>query len=300
MPGFLDLPLELRNHVYELLLTAESEPQFRGVMVVSEHYVKKDLPLQSYRGLLRVCRQIYYEFKHAIQHLAASKELVYELDVTVSHGRPYFSLTWIRLAALSPTINHLFINVDLRIREPFNASAIDAFVPHDHELAHLLEDAPESFAVQLFDYIAILLKTLATLLQHANPDFSVLYTEVMTINLRTPTRLLQPVLLMHNPVETVRRVGVPAPSRDADEPRPRRRVRRAVGADRTECSKLHGTMKSTLQATSKGFQAFDASACDTLFPLIQIGCLRFATEGQIWGEGHNMVLAHDDFQWLRY
>jgi hypothetical protein len=278
MPGFLDLPLELRNHVYELLLTAESEPQFRGVMVVSEHYVKKDLPLQSYRGLLRVCRQIYYEFKHAIQHLAASKELIYELDVTFSHGRPYFSLTWIRLAALSPTINHLFINVDLRIREPFNASAIDAFVPHDHELAHLLEDAPESFAVQLFDYIAILLKTLATLLQHANPDFSVLYTEVMTINLRTPTRLLQPVLLMHNPVETVRRVGV----------------------DRAECSKLHSTMKSTLQATSKGFQAFDASACDTLFPLIQIGSLRFATEGQVWGEGHNMVLAHDDFQWLRY
>jgi hypothetical protein len=278
MPGFLDLPLELRNHVYELLLTGESEPQFRGVMVVSEHYVKKDLPLQSYRGLLRVCRQIYYELKRAIQHLAASKELIYELDVTFSHGRPYFSLTWTRFAALSPTINHLFINVDLRIREPFNASAIDAFVPHDHELAHLLEDAPESFAVQLFDYIAILLKTLANLLSQADSDFSVLYTEVMTINLRTPTRLLQPVLLTHNPIETVRRVGV----------------------DRTEGSKLHSTMRSTLQATSKGFQAFDASWCDTLFPLIQIGSLRFATEGRVWGEGHNLVLAHDDFQWLRY
>ncbi len=57
MTGFLDLPLELRNHVYELLLWDHLEPQFRGVMVVSEQYVKRDLPLRCYRGILRVCRQ---------------------------------------------------------------------------------------------------------------------------------------------------------------------------------------------------------------------------------------------------
>ncbi|KAH7383169.1 hypothetical protein BKA66DRAFT_90694 [Pyrenochaeta sp. MPI-SDFR-AT-0127] len=278
MTGFLDLPLELRNHVYELLLGEELEPQFRGVMVVSEQYVKGDLPLRSYRSLLQVSRQMCHEFKQAIQHLVASKKLHYDLDITFSHGRPYFSLTWIHFPALSPTINHLFINVDLRTREPFRDSPRDSFIPHDHELAQLLEDSPKSFAGQLFDYIAILLKTLATLLSVGNSHFSILYTECLTLNLRTPTKMVTPVGSGHNPVNYLCRVGV----------------------DKAEARKLHDTMRNTLNATSKAFQAFNANECDRLFPLIQIGSLRFATEGEIWGEGHNLVLAHDDFQWLRY
>jgi hypothetical protein len=276
MTGFLDLPLELRNHVYDLLLHEDLKPSFRGVMVVSEAYVKHDLPQKSYRGLLLVCHQIYQEFKHAVQHIAASKQLIYELDITFSHGRPYFSLTWTRFAALSPTINQLLINVDLRIQEPLGAFSTS--VPHDHELAHLLEDLPESFAVQLFDYIAILLKTLANLLLQASPHTSVLYTETMTLNLRCPTRLTLSGGSHHNPHGCSRRIPV----------------------EKSEAAKLHATMRNTLQATSKGFQAFEAGRCSELFPLIQIGSLRFATEGRVWGEGHNLVLANQDFMWLRY
>jgi hypothetical protein len=278
MTRFLDLPLELRNHVYELLLCEEVEHSFRGVMVVSEIYVRKDLPQRSYHGLLRTCRQIHREFKQAIQHQVASKRLNYELDITFSHGRPYFSLTWKRFAALSPTINQLFINVDLRTREPLRDGPREAFVPHEHELTHLLEHSPTCFAKQLFDYIAIFLKTLAHLLFQGNPQFSILYTENMTLNLRTPTKVVALGGSGHNPITLSRRLRV----------------------DQTEARELHDTMRNTLQATSKNFQAFNANKCDQLFPLIQIGSLHFATEGDVWGEGNNLVLAHDDFQWLRY
>lgn len=275
MTGFLDLPLELRNYVYDLLLYEDLTPSFRGVMVVSEAYVRCDLPLKSYRGLLLVCRQTHEEFKTAIQHLAASKQLQYELDITFSHGRPYFSLTWKRFAALSPIINHLLINVDLRIQEPFGTNPS---IPHDHELAHLIEDLPESFAVQLFDYIAILLKSLFNLLLSGNPSTSILYTESMTLNLRTPTRLTLSGGSHHNPHGCSRRIPV----------------------EKHEVAKLWTTMRNTLQATSKEFQAFDARKCEELFPRIQIGCLRFATEDRVWGEGHNLILAERDFMWLKY
>jgi hypothetical protein len=261
MPGLLDLPVEIRNHVYDLLLWEELKPQSRGVMVVKEYYVKRDLPLPCYRGLLAVCRQIYFEFKQAIQHTVATKQLNYSLTTTFSHGRPFFSLEWSQFPALSPTINHLYINVDLRIREPF--SGRDSVVPHEHELAHLLGDSPESFAGQLFDYIAILLKAFANLLAAGNPEFSVLYTECMTLNLRKPTSFRLPVV-------------------------------------EREARRMHTTMQNTLKATSKEFEAFDAQGCSSLFPLIQVGSLRFATEGQVWAEGHNLVLAYDNFKWLKY
>jgi hypothetical protein len=276
MPGFLDLPLEIRNHVYDLLLREQLEPQFRGVMVVKETYVKRDLPLRCYRGLLPVCRQIHFEFKEGIQHIVASKQLNYNLTITFSHGRPFFSMTWLQFPALSPTINHLYINVNLRTREPFSDNrSLNLVVPHEHELAHLLEDSPDSFAGQLFDYIAILLKTFANLLAAGNPNFSVLYTECMTLNLCTPTRA---VPSEHGTLLQTRRVPV----------------------EKMEAQKMHTTMQNTLKATSKGFEAFDAQGCDSLFPLIQVGSLRFATEGQVWAEGHNLVLAYDNFKWLTY
>ncbi|KNG44827.1 hypothetical protein DDE82_001471 [Stemphylium lycopersici] len=140
MPGFLDLPLELRNHVYEALLGEELERSFRGVMVVSEHY--------------------------------------------------------------------LCINVDLRTREPLRDGPRESFVPHEHELAHLLEHSPTCFAKQLFDYIAIFLKTLANLLFQGNPRFSVLYTENMTLNLRTPTKVVALGGSGHNPITLSRRLRV--------------------------------------------------------------------------------------------
>lgn len=278
MTGFLDLPLELRNYVYEILLWEEMEPQFRGVMVVSETYVKNHLPLRCYRGLLAVCHQILCEFKQAIQHMVASKEMQYELTITFSHGRPYFSLTWLRFPGLSATVNHLLINVDLRTREPLQDRA-QPVIPHEHELVDLLEDSPESFAGQLFDYIAILLKTLANLLAIGDRNFSTLYTEVMTLNLRTPTKVVpESGPAVHNPIGPCRRIRV----------------------DREEARTIHDIMRSTLKATSKGFKAFNASECNKLFPLIQVGTLRFANEGEVWGEGNNLVLAQDDFQWLRY
>jgi hypothetical protein len=258
MAGILDLPLELRNQIYGLLLEEKLDPQIRGVMAVSESYVMKDLPLRCYRGVFRVCRQVYFEFKRAIHHMAASKKLNYDLT--------------------SPIINHLFLSIDLRIGEPLRDGPLDTMIPHEHELAHLLEHSPDSFATQLFDYIAILLKTLATLLSYGSTDFRVLYTETMTLNIRTPTRAVVPHGQGHNPISTCHRVLV----------------------DRAEFSKLDDTMRSTLKATSKAFRAFDANQCDSLSPLIQIGSLRFATEGDVWGEGHNLVLAHDDFQWLKY
>lgn len=278
MAGFLELPLELRNHVYDLLLWQPLESSFRGIMVVSEHYVQRDLPLHCYRGLIQVCRQIRHEFKKAIEHMVASKQLQYDLNVIFSHGRPFFSIKWLRFPALSPTINRLCINVDLRTREPFREGIQESLVPHERELAQLLEDSPQSFAVQLFDYIAILLKTLANLLAQGDPYFRVIYTETMTLDFQTPTKIVVPVSSAHNLVDSSRRVPV----------------------NSEEAAKLHETMYNTLKATSKGFQAFNAKDCDRLIPLIQIGTLRFATEGEVWGEGHNLVLAHENFQWLRY
>jgi len=276
MTGILDLPLEIRNYVYDLLLWEElDKPQFRGVLVVKEAYVKKDLPLCCYRGLLPVCRQIHAEVKKGIQHMVASQKLVYDMTITFSHGRPYFSITWLHFPALSPTINHLSIDIDLRTREPLSNRALDPLVPHEHELAHLLEDSPESFAGQLFDYIAILFKTLAGLLSSGNPNFSVLYTECMTLNLRTPTQAVSSNAWGSSRIQRVPLI-------------------------REEVLKLHTTMQNTLKATSKGFKAFEARHCVSLVPLIQVGSLRFATEGNVWAEGHNLVLAHDDFQWLRY
>lgn len=281
MPGFLDLPLELRNYVYEILLWEEVEPQFRGVMVVSEVYVKRALPMRCYRGLVQVCRQIRCEFKQAVQHMVAAKQLKYELTLTFSHGRPYFSLEWSRFPGLSPTINHLLVHVDLRTQEPFQARVLDHMVPHAHELAHLLEDSDESFAVQVFDYIAILLKTLANLLSSGDPGFNVLYAETMTLNLRTPTKASSRTsLVVHNYYTG--------------------NACRQVTVDRSEARKLHKTMSDTLKSTSRRFHAYNANDCSQLVPLIQVGALQFATEGQIWGKGNNLVLAETDFQWLRY
>lgn len=274
MSGFLDLPLEIRNHVYDLLLREEVQSQFCAVMAVSEPYIQERLPLRSYRGLLRTCRKTYFEFKQAIQHLAASKQLDYELNITFSHGRPYFALTWVWFPGLSSTINSLVVNVNLRIREPFYYEG-QFQSPHDHELNHLIEHVAGSFADQLFDYIAILLKTLAKLLSHANKNFNLLYTESLTLNFHTPTTM-------------VRGLEIP------------RAEQRRVNVDAEEADLLLETMRNTLKATAKGFLGFDARKCGSLSPLIQIGSLKFATEGLVWGEGHNMILAHNDFQWLQY
>lgn len=279
MTGFLDIPLELRNHIYDFLLREELQPHFRGVMIVSEPIVKHDLPLRCYRGLLPACRQINRELKQAIKHMVATKELQYDMTMTFSHGRPYFSLEWLRLPALSPTINHLCLNVDLRTQEPFRDHVnTTSILPSEEELRFLLRDPSGSFAVQLFAYLATLLKTLANLLSQGIPGFRVLYTESMTINLRTPTK----VVIYGNRFEQI-------------DPCHRRQLVKSEEAER-----MHGTMRDTLKDMSKAFKAYDASDCDKIFPLIQIGTLRFATEGEVWGEGHNLVLAHDEFHWLRY
>lgn len=274
MTGFLDLPLECRNVVYDFLLREELEPHSRAMMVVSENYIKERLPLLVYRGLLRTCRKTYCELKQSIQHLVASKRMNYQLDITFSHGRPFFAMTWLQFPALSATVNSIFVNVDLRIREPFNYGGLFQ-APHDHELAHLIEDVPESFAVQLFDYIAILLKTFANLLSCGDSQFRLLYTENLILNFRTPTT-------------TVRGLEVP------------RAEQRRVNVDPEEADDLLDTMQATLKSNAKAFQAFAADQCDLLSPLIQIGSLQFATEGAVWGEGHNLILAEYDFQWLQY
>lgn len=275
MPGLLHLPLEIRNHVYEVLLHDVLEPQMRGVMVVSDNYIRDQLPLRPYRGLLRTCRQTHHEFKQAIHHMAASGRLNYELDIIFSHGRPFFSLTWIRFPALSPIINSVLFNIDLRVRDPFRDGMSDDSIPHDHELAHLLEDQKKSFAGSLFDYAAILFKALTNLLANGDRAFRILYMETLILNFRTPTMLVPGLAHLATPL---RRVNVEA----------------------EEAKKLLDTMRGTLQANVKAFKAFNADDCGNLFPLIQIGSLRFATEGIVWAEGHNLILAHDDFQWLRY
>lgn len=276
MTTFLNLPLELRNYVYDILLHETIEPQFRGVMVVKETYVQRDVPLRCYRGLFGTCRQIYHEVKQAIKHMSATKQLNYELAVTFSHGRPFYSLTWKHFPALSPTVNHMVIDIGLQTHEPFESSGTMR-IPHEQELTNLLDHSPESFAWQLFDYIAVLLKALANLLASGDPNFGVLFIEMITLNLKTPIRAYAHNRL-HDPMGQRTRVRV----------------------NEEEEEKIHDAMQQTLKATSQGFQGFDAKDCHRLSPLIQVGALRFATEGKLWGEGYNLVLAHDDFQWLRY
>ncbi|KAH7135986.1 hypothetical protein B0J11DRAFT_176270 [Dendryphion nanum] len=274
MPGFLDLPIELRQYVYSYLLLEEIDQRSRAVMLVSEKYVKEHLPLRAYRGLLQTCNQLHSEFKEAIRHLTASRKLEYEFNILFSHGRPYFSLTWLRFPGLSPMINHIVINLDLRVREPF-AEARFTSIPHHRALVHLLEDNPSNFASQLFDYIAILLKTLAGLMSGGDLSVRMLYTETMTVNLRRPTQMISTLY--------------------GSETRSRR-----VHVDLEESQRLDEIMRTTLKTNAKAFGAFDASDCDKLSPLIQIGSLRFATEGVVWGEGNNLVLAKENFGWLKY
>ncbi|KAF2690088.1 hypothetical protein K458DRAFT_439181 [Lentithecium fluviatile CBS 122367] len=227
MTRFLDISLELRNHVYDLLITT------------------------------------FFELKQAIRHLAVAKQLAYELHITFSHGRPYFSLTWVRLPALLQTINFMIINVDLRVCEPWNGLYDGDTVPHDYKQDHLLEDSPDSFARQLFDYIALLLKAPASLLSNGDSTFRVLFVETMILNFRTPTTLASSLAISNT-------------------------QRRRVRIKPEETLKLHDTMRHTLKANAKAFLSFDAAECGNLSPLIQIGSLCFATE------------AHDDFQWLCY
>ncbi|PVI04152.1 hypothetical protein DM02DRAFT_519250 [Periconia macrospinosa] len=208
--------------------------------------------------------------------MAASKELNYEMDLLFSHGRPFFSLTWKKFPALSSVVNSVLFNIDLRVRDPYRGGEDSGPRPRTRELALLLEDPKTCFAGSLFDYAAILFKSISNLLSNGDPAFRVLYMESLILNFRTPTTI------------------VPGLSRTAITPT------RRVPVEPEEAKKLLDTMRGTLQANVKAFKAFDAANCGELFPLIQIGRLQFATEGYVWGEGHNMILAHDDFQWLRY
>ena len=67
MTGFLDLPLELRNHAYELLLGEELEHYFCGVMVVSENYVRT---IYHFIVTAAFCAYAdkYWELKQVVQH----------------------------------------------------------------------------------------------------------------------------------------------------------------------------------------------------------------------------------------
>ncbi|OAK96148.1 hypothetical protein IQ06DRAFT_282644 [Phaeosphaeriaceae sp. SRC1lsM3a] len=285
MPGLLDLPVEVRNYVYEYLLAEDVVPKARGVMVVTETLVKHDLPLRCYRGILPACRQLNAEVKRAIQHIVVLKQLNYDLNIVFSHGRPFFSLTWLRFPGLSPTINNINIDVDLRTQEPLASSSYPlpyetSTVPDEHELALLIEEMPNNFAIQLFLYIRTLLTSIAKLLSSGSPDFRILYTECITLNLRTPTEASGPPGHSDNPYSSCRRVPV----------------------GQEEAQELLDTMLDTLKATSAWFPAWNASECDALSPLIQIGSLRFMTEGVLCAEGYNLVLpCHvQQFHWLRY
>ncbi|KAH7396531.1 hypothetical protein DE146DRAFT_40487 [Phaeosphaeria sp. MPI-PUGE-AT-0046c] len=285
MTGLLDLPVEIRNYVYEILLGEEVVPKARGVMVVTEAYVKHDLPLRCYRGLLPTCRQLNFEFKRAIQHVVALKKLNYDLNITFSHGRPFFSLTWLRFAALSPTINNINIDVDLRTQEPLASRTYPSpfenlVIPDEHELALLIEEMPNNFAIQIFLYIRTLLTSIAKLLSSGSPHFRILYTECITLNLRTPTEAIGPPGHSSSSYPSCSRVLV----------------------ERDEAQELLDTMQDTLKATSKWFPAWNASECDALSPLIQVGALRFMTEGVLRAEGYNLVLpCHvQQFHWLKY
>lgn len=304
MPGLLDLPIELRNRVYEYLFCEQLEPRPRGVMVVSEDFVQKHLPFLCYRGLLRACRQLRYEVKEAIRHKSVTNQINYELDLAFSHGRPYFSLIWRKFPGLSPIINSITVNVDLHLREPFAFAGPGVTVPDDHELVHLIfEDGNENFSRHSFHYIDALLRSLVRLMSQGDPGFRLLYTEAITLNLRRPT---------HTVYEQLAAGAVPLGyGVGASEPR-------RVVVDPIEAEIMDNTMRNALKESVKAFKAFPAYKVDSLNPLIQIGSLRFATEGAIWGEGHNLILRKskasssvpypptDDepkplgFQWLQY
>jgi hypothetical protein len=208
--------------------------------------------------------------------MSSKQQLLYGLDIVFSHGRPYFSLTWLQFPALSPVINSMTVNVHLRLREPFS-EVEGPTVPHEHELEHLIDYSPGSFARQLFDYIAILLKVLAGLMAQGNATFSLMYIEALTLNLGWPTQVVP---------DSVQYLATLQPRRGK------------VGE--SEGRRIEAKMRNTLRNNVKAFAAFDAKDCSMLSPHIQIGSLRFATEGVVWGEGYNLVLADSDFKWLRY
>ncbi|KAF1997377.1 hypothetical protein P154DRAFT_283241 [Amniculicola lignicola CBS 123094] len=276
MSCFLDLPGEVRDQIYAYFLQEPVQPRYHGVMIISERYVKFHLPLRPYWALLRTCRQMERDLWESIRHLTAKNEMNYLLNLTFSHGWPYFGLNWVEFPALSPLVNSITVNVDLRLREPFREAHVET-IPHEHELTHLLGQEPGNIVEQLFDYLAMLLKTLARLMLNRNTGSGQLYTELITLNFRTPTVLVSP-----NSMSLVLRVQQRAP------------------VAKEEAKEFDRMVRGTLKATVRKFGAFDARNCGTLFPLIQIGSLRFATEGQVWGQGNNMVLAEDDFQWLHY
>ena len=113
MPHFLDIPLEIRDHVYEILLAEPLEPRPRAVMLTNGRFITDDILLRNYRGLLSACQQTNREVKMAIQFLVTTKRLNYFINMAFSHKVPSPTLTWLHFPALSPTINHLCINIDL-------------------------------------------------------------------------------------------------------------------------------------------------------------------------------------------
>ncbi|KAF2264689.1 hypothetical protein CC78DRAFT_224691 [Lojkania enalia] len=275
MAGFLDLSLELRNQIYEYFLYEPLEPKSQGSITIYAGFVRYHLPNRPIRHLLQVNRQIYSEIKDLSGHLHAASQLVYELDTTFYHGRPYFSLEWHRFPALHPIINAININVDLRLREP--RDMIESRIPSEQELDQLL--GPNGFAKQLFNYISILLRTLVHLQSQADPAFRLLFAEAININLRRPTAPC---------------IRPPSNSIERTEPE-----RRPINIE--EATRLLTTMRETLNATVKTFKAYDSRECDKLLPLIQIGALRFMTGGVVLGEGCNLVLVgKSDFRWLVY
>lgn len=62
-------------------------------------------------------------------------------------------------------------------------------------------------------------------------------------------------------------------------------------------------IKDTLKdEQTKCFSSMDAGVASELYPLIQFGKLQFASEGEVWAEGHNFVLNVEKgvFCWLKY
>ncbi|KAF2116108.1 hypothetical protein BDV96DRAFT_491960 [Lophiotrema nucula] len=283
MPGLLDIPLELRNHVYEYLLAQDFIPQPRGVICLNERYIKSYFPPQCYRGLLHVCRQTYHEFKAAIQHEADANRLHYELTVEFNHGRPYYSLTWIRFPGLSPTINSLTINVDLHLREPYG----DGSEPGNADFMKLLEQPGRAnFAERLLDsHLPVLLSTLSGLLHDGLMKERVLYVENLTINLKWPTQY----------AGTIGSSLVNPRGREYQVTSGRVRV------GEKEAKELDITMRRSLSLTVADFGAH-VVVLEHRAPekLVQIGCLRLATEGDVWATGNNLDLRDDKFGWLRY
>lgn len=165
MPHFLEIPLEIRDHVYKILLAEPLEPRPRTVMPTNERFITDDIPLRNYRGLLSTCQQTHRKVKNAIQFLATTRRLNYFINMAFSHKVPYPTLTWLHFPTLSPTINPLCINIDLADSPQLG-----------HILAVTVADCPlldgetSNFAWRTFNYVAELLKALAILLKHGNPN----------------------------------------------------------------------------------------------------------------------------------